>query len=172
MQMTSEGLLVRAPYRAGKKDIERVIRENKAWIARAEKKMNRSAEAVRRQGVLTADDIAMLAAEARKVIPRRVEYYAKLIGVVPGRISIRSQKTKWGSCSAKGNLNFNCLLMLAPPEVLDCIVVHELCHLKEMNHSKRFYDEVLRVCPEYRKWHRWLRDNGDILMRRMELGKK
>ncbi len=80
-----------------------------------------------------------------------------------GNDAIRSQRTKWGSCSAKGNLSFNCLLMLAPPEFLDSIVVHELCHRKEMNHSKRFYAEVLRVFPEYRKWNKWLKENGWLL---------
>ena len=69
-----------------------------------------------------------------------------------------------GSCSSKGNLNFNCLLMLAPPKVLDSVVVHELCHRKEMNHSKRFYAEVLRVFPDYWAQDKWLKENGNILM--------
>ena len=72
-----------------------------------------------------------------------------------------------GQLFAQGNLNFNCLLMLAPSEVLDGVVVHELCHRKYMNHSKEFYTEVLRVYPEYRKWDRWLKDQGHILMSRM-----
>lgn len=67
----------------------------------------------------------------------------------------------------KGNLNFNCLLMLTPPEVIDSVVVHELCHRKEMNHSDKFYSEVLRVFPDYWKWDRWLKDNGNILMAMM-----
>ncbi|MBR3738310.1 MAG: M48 family metallopeptidase, partial [Eubacterium sp.] len=67
----------------------------------------------------------------------------------------------------KGNLNFNCLLMLTPPEVIDSVVVHELCHRKEMNHSKEFYSEVLRVYPEYKKWNKWLKDNGSAIMARM-----
>lgn len=172
LEMTADGLLVRAPRTAGKRTIERAIKENEAWIAKAEARMNRIAEEVRRLDPLTPEDIKALAQEAKKVIPKRVEYYAKIIGVAPGRITIRNQKTKWGSCSAKGNLNFNCLLMLTPPEVLDSIVVHELCHLKEMNHSRRFYDEVLKAYPEYRKWNKWLKENGGILMRRMEEGKR
>lgn len=171
LQMTSEGLLIRAPYGAGKRDIERTIRENATWIAKAERRMEETRNAAAECGALGPEDIKALTAEAKRIIPQRVEYYAPIVGVVPGRISIRSQKTKWGSCSTKGNLNFNCLLMLTPPEVIDSIVVHELCHLKEMNHSKRFYDEVLRVYPEYRKWHKWLKVNGDLLMKRMELGK-
>ena len=113
------------------------------------------------------DELNELKRKAKSIIPERAAYYAALIGVSYGRISIRSQRTKWGSCSAKGNLNFNCLLMLAPPEVLDSVVVHELCHRKEMNHSKQFYDEVLRVFPEYKKWNKWLKDNGAALMARL-----
>ena len=101
---------------------------------------------------------------AAKVIPGRVQYFAPLVGVDYGRISIRSQKTRWGSCSTAGNLNFNCLLLLAPPEVLDYVVVHELCHRKEMNHSPRFWAEVGRVLPDYKASKKWLRENGNRLM--------
>lgn len=83
------------------------------------------------------------------------------------RITIRSQRTRWGSCSSKGNLNFNCLLVLFPPEVIDSIVVHELCHRKHMNHSPQFYAEIEKVFPEYKKWHKWLNDNGGLYMERL-----
>ena len=83
---------------------------------------------------------------------------------------IRRQRSRWGSCSSKGNLNFNCLLLLAPPEVFDSVVVHELCHRREMNHSERFYAEVLHVFPEYWQWNRWLKENGKLLMARMASG--
>ena len=100
------------------------------------------------------------------MIPQRAAYYAQRIGVSYGKITIRCQKTRWGSCSSKGNLSFNCLLMLTPPEVLDSVVVHELCHRKFMNHSQQFYQEVLKAYPEYRKWNRWLKKNGVVLLRR------
>ena len=116
---------------------------------------------------LSEEDLKALADQAAKTIPERVRYYAPLIGVTYGKITIRNQRTRWGSCSSKGNLNFNCLLMLAPPEVLDSVVVHELCHRKEMNHSKQFYEEVRRVFPEYDKWNGWLKTYGPDLMKRM-----
>ena len=94
------------------------------------------------------------------VIPRRVAYYAEKLGVSYGKITLRQQKTRWGSCSSEKNLNFNWKLILAPPGVLDYVVVHELCHLKEMNHSKAFWDEVGKVMPEYETYKLWLKENG------------
>ena len=104
--------------------------------------------------------------KALKVIPERCRYYAGLMGVRYGRITIRNQKTRWGSCSAKGNLNFNCLLMLMPQEVIDSVVVHELSHLRHMDHSKAFYDEIYAVFPEYDRYNKWLKDHGAEIMRR------
>ena len=80
-----------------------------------------------------------------------------------GRISIREQKTRWGSCSSAGNLNFNWRLIFAPPAVLDYVVVHELAHRKEMNHSAAFYAIVEQVLPDYRSSQKWLRENGHQL---------
>ena len=114
-------------------------------------------------------DIRKLADQASVVIPKRVEYFAEKIPVTYGRITIRNQKTRWGSCSGKGNLNFNCLLMLAPPEVLDYVVVHELCHRKEMNHSERFWREVENILPDYRERKKWLKENGGRLIARMQV---
>ena len=104
---------------------------------------------------------------AKEYFPKRVEYYHALTGGHYTKITIRDQKTRWGSCSARGNLNFNCLLMLAPPEVLDYVIVHELCHRKEMNHSPRFWSEVAKVIPDYKNHEKWLKTEGGRLMRRM-----
>lgn len=117
-----------------------------------------------RDTLLSEADIRELIKKAKKVIPEKCSFYAERIGLKPGRIAIRRQKTRWGSCSSKHNLNFNCLLMLIPDEVIDSVVVHELCHIKEMNHSKRFYDEILRVFPDYRRCDKWLKDNGPAIL--------
>lgn len=111
--------------------------------------------------------IEALKAQAKVVIPEKVKHYAPLVGVDYGRITIRCQRTRWGSCSSKGNLNFNCLLMLMPDEVIDSIVVHELCHRKQMNHSAAFYNEVSKVFPEYKRCQKWLKENGGKIMKRI-----
>ena len=162
-------IIVRAPMRASQKRIESFLADHKEWIITHLIKMRDELSEESEADKLSVADIKKLANEAMKVIPKRVAYYAPLVGVNYGRITIRNQKTRWGSCSSKGNLNFNCLLMLTPPEVLDSVVVHELCHIKYMNHSKNFYDEVLRVFPEYKKWNKWLKDNGNKIMRRMNI---
>lgn len=162
-------LLVRAPYRLPKKDILRFINEKSDWIEKSMKKVKERQEKTRDElqdiQRLTMQEIEQLADRALEVIPKRVAYYAEKTGVTYGRITIRNQKTRWGSCSQKGNLNFNCLLMLAPPEIVDYVVVHELCHRKEMNHSPRFWAEVEKVLPDYKIRRQWLKDNGERLMR-------
>ena len=109
---------------------------------------------------LSMTEIHKLADLALKVISVKVKHYAGLMNVQYGRITIRNQKTRWGSCSSKGNLNFNCLLMLAPDEVVDYVVIHELCHLIEMNHSKAFWKQVEQMMPDYKKHRKWESKNG------------
>lgn len=167
LELSPKGLIVKAPYTATDAQIAEIVRNHADWIAKHQTMIE---EAQRNQppvDKLTMDKINALADEALKVIPERVAYYAPLVGVTYGRITIRNQHSRWGSCSSKGNLYFNCLLMLAPPEVIDSVVVHELCHRKEQNHSDRFYAEVLRVFPNYWDCHKWLKENGAQLMRRM-----
>ena len=100
---------------------------------------------------------------ARKIFKRKAAAYARKMGVTYGRITIREQKTRWGSCTSEGNLNFNWRLIFAPEKVLDYVVVHELSHRKEMNHSPAFYAVVASVMPEYKACEKWLRDNGATL---------
>lgn len=164
LQIKEGKVVVRAPVRLPKKTIDAFVLEHAAWI---EKHLVK-AKAGDSLPKLTEKELRALAAQAKRVIPARVAYYAALLGVEYGRITIRTQKTRWGSCTSTGNLNFNCLLMLAPPEVLDSVVVHELCHRKHMNHSAAFYAEIARVMPDYKARHAWLKQNGRALMNRVE----
>ena len=104
-----------------------------------------------------------LSALALRRVRERLDFYAPRIGRAPGRVAIRDQKSRWGSCSAKGNLNFNWKLIMAPPPALDYVVIHELCHLHEFNHSPRFWALVERQMPDYEVWKKWLKQHtGDL----------
>ena len=160
-------VIVRAPLRCPRSTIERFVNSSGDWIRKHREEMLERKASEIFVPKLSGRELEELRAAARRLIPERCAYYADKIGVTYGRITIRAQRSRWGSCSARGNLNFNCLLMLAPLEVIDSVVVHELCHRKEMNHSARFYAEVRRVFPEYDRWHGWLKENGDLLIHRL-----
>ena len=163
LQVLERGVVVRAPFYVRDKQIRIFVESHLDWIEKQQRKLE--AAAARSQSTPLSDvDFSRLAREARKDLTERTAYFAPQIGVSYGRISIRHQKTKWGSCSSKGNLNFNCLLMLAPADVRDYVVVHELCHRKQMNHSPAFWAEVERVLPEYRESRKWLKTHGAELM--------
>ncbi|MDH5682000.1 MAG: M48 family metallopeptidase, partial [Spirochaetota bacterium] len=100
---------------------------------------------------------------AREIISERVKHYSQQLKVSFNRISIKNQKTRWGSCSSLKNLNFNWRLVMAPPVILDYIVVHELAHLKELNHSPSFWKMVEECCPDYPQQEKWLKENGQLL---------
>ena len=154
-------VIVRAPYRISKREIERFVTEKADWIEKHLKTIRERQAARPAVKKLTAAEIQELADVAMKDFPERVRRFAPQVGVTYGRITIRNQKTRWGSCSSKGNLNFNCLLMLAPSEVRDYVVVHELCHRLEMNHSPRFWAEVERILPDYKARIKWLKEQQE-----------
>ena len=160
-------LLVRAPLWVSNAEIARFLREKQGWIDKHLAGTRAQEEAKKYIPLLTEEELRALVQEAKRLIPDRVAYFARLLEVSYGRITIRCQHTRWGSCSSRGNLNFNCLLMLAPRDVLDSVIVHELCHRKHMNHSAAFYEEVLRVLPDYKTQDRWLKKNGPLLMARL-----
>ncbi|MGI6265285.1 MAG: M48 family metallopeptidase [Acutalibacteraceae bacterium] len=167
LQVTDDGVIVRVPYGVSNLAVARFVDDHRDWIARQLEKQAERRRAVEALPPLTAQDIRALTARAKAVIPDRAAVFAPLIGVDYGRITIRCQRTRWGSCSKRGDLNFNCLLMLAPPEVLDSVVIHELCHRLEMNHSPAFYAHVRRVCPDYDACQNWLKGNGPLLLGRV-----
>lgn len=175
IQVNSDlSVTVRAPYGVTEKYIEKFLNKNEAWISKQMNEIKVKKKSVESGNVenVTLDKIKALADQALEIIPTRVEYFARIIGVTYGNITIRNQKTRWGSCSSKGNLNFNCLLMLAPPEVLDYVVVHELCHRKQMNHSTAFWSEVEKAFPDCKKSIKWLKEEGSQIMYMVtELGK-
>ena len=113
------------------------------------------------------EELAAVLAEARVKLPKLVARYAKEMGVSYEKVFVKAQKTRWGSCSSKGNINLNCLLINVPPYVRKYVIVHELAHRKEMNHSERFWRVVAEAIPEYQKAVKWLKTNGDSVIGRL-----
>ena len=160
-------VVVRAPMRMSNREIEEFVQQNMDWIQKNLKKVAENQKEEEEIVPMTEAEVRELAEQATQLIPERVKYFAPLVGVTYGRITIRNQKSRWGSCSAKGNLNFNIGLLLAPPEVLDYVVVHELCHRKEMNHSPKFWAEVSKLIPDYKQHEKWLKDNGRAIIKKI-----
>ena len=168
VQLKPDGaIVVRAPKWMKDRDIESFLQEKRTWIEKHQKRLQERQEQLNQLAPYTEEELRALVKEAREVISQKVRYYAPIVGVDYGRIAIRRQRLRWGSCSSKGNLNFNCLLVLLPEEVIDYVVVHELCHRKHMNHSQQFYREVERVYPEYKRCQKWLKENGALYLERL-----
>lgn len=161
---TDAEVIIRAPKWMTNREITEFVEKHHAFIDKNVAKMEKRKETLSEMPRITEAQLQELAEEAKRFIPQRVAYYAELIGVTYHRITIRNQRTRWGSCSTKGNLNFNVALMKVPPQVLDYVVVHELCHRLEMNHSSRFWEKVGAVFPEYKACRKWLKDNGAGIM--------
>ena len=167
IQVKHGEIVARAPLCMKDKEVYNFIESKKSWIEKQVILLSERQKTLDSIQPFTQEEIKELIEKAKTIIPERVMYYAPKIGVNYNRITIRCQRTRWGSCSSKGNLNFNCLLALFPIEVIDSVVVHELCHRKHMNHSPQFYAEIEKVFPEYKKWHKWLNDNGVVYMVRV-----
>ena len=160
-------IILRAPLRADNRQIAQIAEEKSHWIithyldicAKKNSRPSSDLSAVQRTALENRYKEA-----ARSYIPQRVAYYHAKTGGTYHHITIRDQKTRWGSCSSKGTLSFNWRLMLAPPSILDYVVVHELCHLTHMDHSSAFWHAVEEICPDYRNARKWLKEHGNELV--------
>ena len=169
VQIRADGsIVVRAPLRTPRYRIEGFLTERQDWILQTVEKQKAAHTVPGISEQLNPQEREVMIRKAGEILAARTAYFAEQMGVTYGRITIREQKTRWGSCSAKGNLNFNCLLMLTPLQVCDYVIIHELCHRLEMNHSARFWAEVAYVMPDWRESHTWLKKNGAALLRRAE----
>lgn len=157
LQVTREGeLVVRAPHRLSETEIARFLEKSSAWI---EKHLSRAA-ARPKPAPLSKEEEKRLRALALDGFIERCVLYAGKMGVEFKKIRLSSAQTRWGSCGPQGNLSFNWRLIQAPTEILDYVVVHELAHLIEHNHSRRFWAKVEEFCPDYRAARKWLREKG------------
>ncbi|MBS1724682.1 MAG: M48 family metallopeptidase [Armatimonadetes bacterium] len=180
------GAEVVLPKRASFQHACNAVREHEDWLVKHLSKLKlKQASAAAHEGTLLFKGVrhesAELAAFAGVSVPRletwmrrqaalalseSVARWATVMGVEPKRVSFRDQKTKWGACNARGTVTLNWRLVMAPPEVLDYVVVHELAHLKELNHSPRFWAIVERFCPDWRRHKKWLQVHGHLLSAR------
>lgn len=171
------GVVIRTPLRYSELFLERMLHEKEKWIIKKyeevcanREKMMHSAYSQKER-----DDLKKIYIKAAKeYFPKRVQYYVNEVywdeneifeetQLPYVNITIRDQKTRWGSCSSKGTLSFNWRLMLAPPRVLDYVVVHEICHFKYMDHSREFWRMVESIIPDYRERRKWLKEHGNEL---------
>lgn len=160
-------IVVFVPLYVSDNEIERMVISKSKWIYEHMLKVQSTIDERSKLEKITFEQIKELADQAVEYIPKRVKYYAEKENFVYNKITIKNLVSRWGSCSTKGNLNFNCLLMLTPDYVIDYIVVHELCHLREMNHSEKFWAEVEKIMPDYQRAELWLKQNGGNLIARM-----
>lgn len=160
VSVTADGkVVVRAPRYFPKSEITRFITEKQDWIERHIKQA-KIREKNQKVFCMTQKEREAYIREARSVITQLCSVYAKRMGVSFQKITIREQKTRWGSASSKGNLNFNWKLILMPRKVLEYVVVHELSHLKVMDHSPAFYRVVEQYMPDYKQPKQWLSEHG------------
>lgn len=160
-------ITVRVPMRTSAEDIRHLLIDKRHWIITKYLEVQRQQQS-RPVSDLTDTQRAALKKRyidaAKDYFPKRVAYFSQFTGGTYNRITVRDQKTRWGSCSAKGTLSFNWRLMLAPPSIPDYVIVHELCHLTYMNHSAAFWKKVESVYPDYRTARKWLKDHGHELI--------
>jgi len=149
LKIYGDGLfVVSKPKIVGISFVEKFIKSKSNWIMEKLEKLSIKNNCIkpieRRERYLINKELA------RNLIEKKVKYFSQIYGFSCNKISIRNQSTRWGSCSKKGNLNFNYKIMFLPDNIVDYIIIHELCHLKEFNHSNRFWNLVNSIIPDYR----------------------
>lgn len=150
-------VVVRAPKRCSKRQIARFVEDHREWIEN-HMEIQRQRQEKRAAREVTPEREQALRRQAAQVIPERVAHYAPLVGVTPAGVKITSARTRFGSCSGKNSLCFSWRLMQYPPEAVDYVVVHELCHIRHHDHSQRFWQAVAAVMPDYRQRQQLLKD--------------
>ena len=140
-------MIVRAPRRVTKEQIERFVREHESWIENA---LKRQAAKQAAHPEPTAAERAELIRRAKEILPQRTAYWSERMGLSPAQIRITSAQRRFGSCSSEGHICYSWRLMQYPPEAIDYVVVHELAHLKHMNHSPAFYALVAKYLPDHK----------------------
>lgn len=148
---------VRAPYRTSKAYIDRFVLEKRDWIESTQNKLS-ARQTTKKTILLTSKEETQYKKQAKEYLQQKCQYFCQIMGLKHGEIKINSAKTRWGSCNRKGNINFTYRLLFVPEDVIDYVVVHELAHLKEMNHSAEFWSVVGQTMPDYKARRKKLRE--------------
>lgn len=148
LKITATGLVVLAPYGIGRDRLDGIVNKHSAWIEKHAEKAKREANF---WGAMSDEEIDSMRELAREVLTRKTRLYSNIMGLTYGRITITGAKTRFGSCSSKGDISYSYRLMAYPDRAVDYVVVHELCHLVHMNHSKEFYALLERYLPDYKE---------------------
>jgi len=146
---------VTIPRGGSKREADEFVRRHTEWVARQRARLTPSA--------FSADDRVALRERARRELPPRLLELAAQHGLTVTGVSIRNQRTRWGSCGRDGRISLNWRLVLMPPDVRDYVLIHELMHLKRLDHSPAYWKLVAAACPGYREARHWLRVNGPAL---------
>lgn len=155
---SNASLIIRAPRLMPLFLIKNFIKKKQNWIIKKQnliKKRNKNIESIKVSSISKE--------EALEKITKKVKHYSSLSGFKYKNIKITSAQKRWGSCTFQNNLNFPKKLALAPDKIIDYVVIHELCHIKEKNHSSKFWQEVAQIMPDYKIYRHWLKQNGYLL---------
>ena len=147
-------LVVRAPRGTPGSVIDSFVKKHSLWI---NKHIESERKRMEKFNNLSDADISDLRRAAKKYLAEKTEYYSNILGLKDGRITITGAETRFGSCSSRGNISYSYRLMLYPEPAREYVVVHELAHIAEMNHSKKFYEIISRVLPDYKERIRMLK---------------
>jgi len=147
LQIKEGRLIIRAPYRTSQREIESAIREHAAWI---EKHISEPPLPSKMKCDLSKSETEELRRAAKDVLKKKTDKFSEIMGITYGRIRITNAKTRFGSCSSEGNISYSLRLMQYPEEAIDYVVVHELAHIRQMNHSREFYKIIESVMPDYK----------------------
>lgn len=154
---SNANIIVRSPKSLSKRKIEKFLTEKSVWLQKAVEKQRQRANLIK---TYSEEEIKNLRKKAKEIIPERVKIYSEIIGVTPASVKITNAKKRYGSCSAKNNLCFSLYLADFPLEAIDYVVVHELCHILEHNHSKRFWAKVAKYLPDYKQREQILKNKN------------
>lgn len=154
---------IRAPLNMPQREIEVFVRARQPWIDARVRELERRASLA----PFGEEELKSIKKRAQRELLPALRLRAAQMGVEAGKISFRFQKGRFGSCSSRGNISLNCLLVLMPPALMDYVIVHELCHIRHPDHSPAFWNEVAKYCPDYKKLRNETQKQGAELIARL-----